>query len=223
MLKDLTALPAVSSLCDLLKAEKINYCHWKSNAAIDRSASGDNDLDLLVSRADAQRFIELLNKLGFKEAQVLPEEQLPGVRDFYSFDEVTTRLIHVHAHFQLVLGHDLSKNYHLPIERSYLDSAVQEELFRLPAPEFELAVFVIRMILKHSTLDAILMRHGSLSASERRELDFLLSLVDLKEFECNSRALFAFHRSGFVRNLRTGIATRMSILETYSNRPTTPA
>jgi hypothetical protein len=181
MLVDSTALSAVIRLCDSLNEEGINYCHWKSNAAIDRSASGDNDLDLLVSRADAQRFTEILYQLGFKEAQVLPEEQLPGIRDFYSFDEVTTRLIHVHAHFQLVLGHDLSKNYHLPLERSYLDSADQGELFRLPAPEFELVVFVIRMILKHSTLDAILMRHGSLSASERRELDFLLFPENLRE------------------------------------------
>jgi thymidylate kinase len=181
MTEDPAALPAVIKLCEILKTEKIDYCHWKSNAAIDRSASGDNDLDLLVSRADTQRFTEILYRLGYKEAQALPEEKLPGIRDFYGYDETTSRLIHVHAHFQLVLGHDLSKNYHLPIERSYLASAVQGDLFRVPAPEIELVVFVIRMVLKHSTLDAILMRHGSLSTSERRELEFLLSPITLEK------------------------------------------
>lgn len=169
------ALSKVVQLCEILKAEKIDYCHWKSNAAIERSASGDNDLDLLVSRSDAQRFTEILYRLGFKEIQVINEEQLPGIRDFYGYDETAARLVHVHLHFQLVLGHDLTKNYHLPIERSYLASAIQGELFRVPAIEFEFAVFVIRMILKHSTLDAILMRHGRLSASESNELEVFLS------------------------------------------------
>jgi hypothetical protein len=180
MSKERAALPSIISLCETLKAEEIDYCHWKSNAAIKRSASGENDLDLLVSRVDAQRFVELLDRLGYKEVRVLPEEQLPGIRDFYGYDETADRLIHVHAHFQLVLGHDLTKNYHLPIERPYLDSSIQCELFRLPAQEFELVVFVIRMILKHSTLDAILMRHGRLSTSERCELEFLLSQINLE-------------------------------------------
>ena len=187
--RDLATLPAIIKLCESLKTEGIDYCHWKSNAAINRSASGDNDLDLLVSRADAQRFVEHLDRLGYKEVHILPEEQLPGIRDFYVYDEIAARLIHVHAHFQLVLGHDLSKNYRLPMEQSYLDSSAQADLFRIPAPEFELVVFVIRMILKHSTWDAIFMRHGSLSDSERCELEFLLSPITLEK----SRAVLEQH------------------------------
>jgi thymidylate kinase len=174
-------LYSVVKLCETLQAEEIDYCHWKSNAAIDRSASGENDLDLLVSRADVQRFINILFKLGFKEADALHEDQLPGVLNFYGYDEISGQFVHVHAHFQLVLGQDFTKNYRLPIERAYLDSAVQADLFRLPSPEFEFVVFIIRMVLKHSTLDTILMRHGYLSASERRELEFLLSPVILEK------------------------------------------
>ena len=168
-------LNLVLRLCETLKEEKINYCHWKSNAALERSAFGENDLDLLVSRNDALHFIDILMQLEFKEAPAAQSEQLPGIRDYYGYDEQSDRLIHVHAHFQLVIGHDLSKNYHIPIEGPFLESAIQGDLFRVPAPEFELAIFVIRMILKHSTLDAIIMRHGSLSDSERLELDFLQS------------------------------------------------
>lgn len=198
MPKEQTALSIVIKLCNVLKAEGIDYCHWKSNAAIDRSASGDNDLDLLVSRAHAQRFTELLSLLDFKEARAFSEEWLPGVQDFYGFDKTTTQLVHIHAHFQLVLGHDLTKNYHLPIEKPYLDSAIQGDLFRIPAPEFELAVFIVRMILKHSTLDTILMQHGNLSVSERCELEFLLSQTNLEKsltavkqnLPCVDRVLF---------------------------------
>jgi thymidylate kinase len=105
------------------------------------------------------------------------------VRDFYGWDEKSGRLVHVHAHYQLILGNDLSKNYRLPIEKAYLESSTQGDLFRVPAPEFELVVLVIRMTLKHSTWDAIFMRHGALSKTERVELDDLaigknLSKVD---------------------------------------------
>jgi thymidylate kinase len=182
-------LGLVASLCKALKDEKINYCHWKSNSALDRSASGENDLDLLVSRIDSRRFIEILLQLGFKEAFSSIELQLPGVRDFYGYDQKADRIIHAHVHFQLVLGHDLSKNYHIPIEKPFLESATQGEVFRIPAPEFELAIFVIRMVLKHSTLDAIMMHNGSLSDSERQELEFLQSHTSIP----NVAAVFGQH------------------------------
>ena len=43
----------------------------------------------------------------------------------------------------------------------------------LPAPEFELAVLVLRMVLKHATWDAMLQMRGALAASEQRELAWL--------------------------------------------------
>jgi len=193
----LPTLDLIVKLCNALADEEINYCHWKSNAALDRSASGENDLDLLVSHIHKQRFTEILCGLDFKEALSSNEDELPGVRDYYGYDLKTGRLIHVHAHFQLILGSDLSKNYRLPLEKVYLASAVQGDLFRVPAPEFEFVVFVIRMILKHSTWDTILMRHGRLSPSERRELDSLLtpeimvrSLSVLQHIPGLSRGLF---------------------------------
>ena len=187
----------VTGLCKTLNTEGINYCHWKSNAAIDRSASGENDLDLLVSRTDAQRFIEILIRLGFKEACSSNAEKLPGVRDFYGYDKKADRIIHVHAHFQLVLGNDLSKNYRIPIESPYLGSATREGLFRLPAPEFELAILVIRLVIKHSTLDTIMMRHGDISTSERMELEFLRT----RSSEPGIAAVFEQHLPYIDRNL----------------------
>jgi thymidylate kinase len=168
-------LSLIRKLCTMLEAEEIVYCHWKSNAALERSASGDNDLDLLVDRGSAQRFTEILWRCGFKEARTTSDCQLPGVLDYYGYDVESDRLVHVHAHYQLILGHDATKSFRLPIERAYLASAVQGDLFRVPSPEFELVVFLIRMVLKHSTWDAIIGREGALAPSERRELSYLQS------------------------------------------------
>ncbi len=182
-MEEQAALNIITDLCEALAAQKIDYCHWKSNAYLDRSASGDNDLDLLVSRGHAQRFLEILFGLGFKESLLPGAEELPGVMSFYGYGPKSGRLVHVHAHFQLVLGNDLFKNYRLPLEKVYLASSVQGDLFRVPAPEFELVVLVIRMVIKHSTWDAILMRHGQLSKTERHELNDLSTEETLSKVE----------------------------------------
>ena len=171
------ALRLVQELCRGLDAEAIDWCHWKSNVALDRSASGENDLDLLVSRADVARFEAVLSRLGFREARVPPERELPGIRDFYGYDGEGDRLIHVHAHTQLVLGHDTTKNVRLPLEGPYLRSCSAQGLFRVPSPEFEYCVLIVRMMLKYSTWDAILCSDARLSAGERRELEDLAPRV----------------------------------------------
>ncbi len=166
-------LDLVAALSVALADAHVVYCHWKSNEALDRSLSGDNDLDLLVARSDQARFLEVLAALGFKAAHLPPNREVPAVRHFYGLDRATGRLVHVHAHFRLVLGDDTTKNFWLPVEDAYLASRSTGDVLPLPAPELELAVLVLRMVLKHSTWDAQLQRRGSLSASERRELAWL--------------------------------------------------
>ncbi len=176
-------LRLVTELCEALRVEKVAYCHWKSTAALERSACGENDLDLLVSRTDSSRFSAILARLSFKEAWSPREQMAVGVRDYYGCDSETGRLVHVHAHHQLVLGHDLTKNYHLPIEQSYVESAIPSGMFSVPAPEFEYIAFLIRMVLKHCTWDAILTGQGHLSDDERQEMAYL-------EFRANRARVF---------------------------------
>jgi thymidylate kinase len=166
-------LDLVVELCEALSRRGVDYCHWKSNEAIDRSASADNDLDLLVSREHAVRFTEVVHALGFKQARQSPAKEFPGVLHFIGVDPKTKKFVDIHAHYQLVVGDDMTKNHRLPIERAYLASCHQGPVFRVPAPEFELAALVIRLVLKHATWDAKLTFQGSLAASERREVDFL--------------------------------------------------
>lgn len=175
---DAVALELVERLCGALRAEGVRYCHWKSNEALGRSASGDNDLDLLVDRRHAAGFDEILARLGFKHARGPSAKEVPSVFHAYGYDAPSGRLVHVHAQYQLVLGDDATKGYRVPIEAAYLAGATQGPLFRVASPELELLVFVIRMTLKHATWDAMASRQGRLSASERRERDDLLSSAD---------------------------------------------
>jgi hypothetical protein len=184
-------LTLVLELCHELWRAGVRYCHWKSNDALDRSATGENDLDLLVHRADAQTFAAVLARLGFRRALAPAGREHPGVSHHYGLDP-TGAYVHVHAHFQLVLGDDTSKNVRLPLEVAYLASSRCEHVFPTPAPEFELAVFVVRMMLKHATWDAVAIGNGRLGAAERRELAWLTTRADLADV----RRVVARHLSG---------------------------
>ena len=175
-------LPLILRLAHLLQESSISYCHWKSNAAIDRSACGDNDLDLLIDRSDVARFTELLSHLGFARAHK-KGASIAGIESFYGFDAEADRLVHVHAHYQLVLGDDRTKNYRLPIEDAYVRSATQAGIFKLPSPGFEYVVFVVRMTLKYCTWDEILWtamrgRRAGPKRSEREEFEYLRARTD---------------------------------------------
>ncbi|MGH3135633.1 MAG: hypothetical protein ACRDPV_03960 [Gaiellaceae bacterium] len=175
-------LALIDALARLLDEGGVRYCHWKSNAAIDRSATGDNDLDLLVHRGDVRKLTEILSRLGFVRADK-PGSSIPGIESFYGFDADADRLVHVHAHYQLVLGDDRTKNYRLPIEDAYLDSTTRTGFLALPSAEFEYVVFVVRMILKYCTWDEIAWcaargRRAGPSRTESGELAYLEARVD---------------------------------------------
>jgi len=175
-------LPLVLRLGRLLEEWGVSYCHWKSNLAIGRSACGDNDLDLHVHRNDARLFTELLSYLGFTRARK-SGATIAGTESFYGFDAEADRLVHVHAHYLLILGDDRTKNYRLPVEDAYIRSAKQADIFKLPSAEFEYVIFMFRMILKYCTWDEILWsamrgRRAGPSRTEREELAYLAARAD---------------------------------------------
>ncbi len=194
-------LPLVADLARSLHDAGISYCHWKSNAALDRSLSGRNDLDLLVDRADLDRFLACLHALGFHAARIAPERHVPGLLDYYGYDPASQRLLHVHLHTHLVLGDDETKNYRLPIEGAYLASVgdpndpaftIDGVTLPVPAPELEYLVLVLRLVLKHCPWDALLARKGRPTASERNELTYLEAQLDPARLDRTIRALLPF-------------------------------
>ena len=173
----------VAQLAEALDEREVRYCHWKSNTAIARSETGENDLDLLVDRRDAVAFREVLSQAGFSRAERQGKPLPPGKEDYFGHDPASGRLVHVDAHYQLVLGHDRTKNYRIPLEPEFLDQSQRQGLFRLPPPELEYVVLLVRMVLKYAIWDEVLWqtlrgRRAGLKASEQEELADLESRID---------------------------------------------
>jgi thymidylate kinase len=171
----------IGDLLTMLDAEKIRYCHWKSNWKIERWLRAEGDLDLLIRNADVCQFTSIVSRMGFKKALPPADKDLPGVINYYGYDAKTGKFIHIHAHYQLVFGHDLTKNYRLPIESALLDSAVAHGAVRLTAPEIELILFVVRMVLKFSAAETFARRaagtYENFSGAIRREIEYLESQI----------------------------------------------
>lgn len=174
-------IPLVARLCQKLAERGVSYCHWKSNWKLDEWLTGEGDLDLLIDRKDAASFTSVVTGLGFKQAEPTRDRDVPGVLNFYGFDAGAGRFVHLHVHYQLILGHDLTKNYRLPIEKPYLESASAAlGPMPTPAPEFEFVVYVLRMVLKYTAAETLLrrVRGKSPSSAVQRELEQLEARSD---------------------------------------------
>ena len=178
-----TPIPLVVRLARELADAGVVYCHWKSNEALHLSETGENDLDLLVGRRHVRSFVEVLSRCGFSRVERRGTPRVPGMDHYFGYDSEADRFVHIHAHFQLVLGHDRTKNYRLPIEEAYLASRSIGSVLPVHSAEFEYLVFLIRMVLKYAIADeiawnAVRRANGGPSKSEKRELAQLRGLID---------------------------------------------
>jgi len=193
------ALRLIVDLCAALEEAGVAWCHWKSNAALDRSATGENDLDLLIHPASAGRFAGVLARFDFRLTFPPADERIPGILDYYGLDAPSGRLVHVHAHHSLTVGHDFTKNIHLPIEQAYVQSARMQGIFRVPAPELEYLLLVIRLMLKHAAWETLALGHGEVPPGARGEMTYLQERLDrgrlhallIEHLPCVSPELFA--------------------------------
>ncbi len=198
--KSIVILPLVEQLLAELHESQIPYCHWKSNIDLDKSFRGLGDLDLLVDRRYSSSFNQIALSLGFKRAVVDHERQFPGIEDYLGWDRQSDLLIHLHVHYQLVLGATYVKSIHLPWEQAILRTSQEQGPIRISAPEPELLLFVVRSILKVRLFDLI--RGWKGSARNVEELRYLsaraTTIRSFSEFLTASRLSREFFEKLFV-------------------------
>jgi thymidylate kinase len=93
----------------------------------------------------------------------------PGVEHHLGLDRETGELFHLHVYYRLVLDGGAAGDYRLRLEPEILDSARRVDGVRVPAPEMELAVLVLRLILAYRDRDGLKDALGRRSPGVKQE------------------------------------------------------
>ncbi|MEP5625730.1 MAG: hypothetical protein ABJP82_24415, partial [Hyphomicrobiales bacterium] len=144
----------ILALFDDFHTEKIKYCHFKSNNNLEPALNGVDDLDLLVSQADKDRFMSIIAKRGFRLAHDRGEKPTPFVFHFFGADPETGLLVHLHVYFRLITGGSILKNHWIRVEDMLLSSAEPRGpagVF-IPSAEADLILFVLRKLIEQPSI-----------------------------------------------------------------------
>ena len=144
----LDRLELANSLFTTLDVDGVAYNHWKSNEHLQAAVRGQTDLDLLVRPDQREVFVAIIGKLGFVPMLAPEVRRVPGLESYLGFDGATGSLLHLDVHYRLVLGEQLIKNHHLPLEDWLLDGENRLEGVRVPAPSREFLLLYVRSMLK---------------------------------------------------------------------------
>ena len=215
-------------LGDALEAGSISYCRWKGHR---RPYRPGGDVDLLVADADVAATLPRLQALGFK--RVVPAVDAgPGDLHFLGLDPASGDLVHAHVQTAVLVGPPWRTRYRLPVDAALRASAVRRGALRVPAPDLELIVLVLRLVLSATRGD--LLRRGEpwwletrrdeLAAVERdttaeaalRAARELLAEVDPALFAACRDVLRPGTRARYRWRVRQRLAGRLA---TYAVRP----
>jgi len=137
------ALAVAVRVLAALEKEHVRYCHWKSVWAIERSLSGESDLDLLIDRRQSRYAQEVLARCGFKRFMATEATGYSAVEDYVGLDPEAGRLVHCHVHYRLILGEPNLKSYRLPWEKLLLDTRRLDATTNIYVAESNLEMLVL--------------------------------------------------------------------------------
>jgi len=174
-------LSLVSSLFADFEREDIRYCHWKSNFHLDAALEGKTDLDILVTREQSIEIRKILHKNSFRLFSGVGFLRYSSIEDFVGMDNETTSLVHVHLHYELVVGKKFLKGTHLPFEKEILRTRKKSlEGIYVIDPNVEVIVLLIRSVIKGEGLSETLFH----------ELQWLMERIDMCEIISFSELFF---------------------------------
>jgi energy-coupling factor transporter ATP-binding protein EcfA2 len=142
------ALPLVIKLHEHMCNRNINYCHFKSNEHLNAAVNGDTDLDLLFDYNQHEKVSEVLISLGFQKFKTVWFASYPFVEDYIAINR--GKVVHVHAHFKLILGESKVKSYIFPWDEEILNSKIFSDEFGIYTsnPINEMLLLIVRTALK---------------------------------------------------------------------------
>lgn len=137
--------------------KNIEYCHWKSNQHFDKALIGVDDLDILINKDQKNNLLQILSELNFKHFYTPTTRSYVGIEDWLGFDTETGIIIHLHLHYNLIVGEKHLKGFHLPFEKSILSNRRYDENQKvyMSAYHDEMLLLILRLGMKNRKRDFI--------------------------------------------------------------------
>lgn len=146
--------PIVGRLIREWNTADINYCHWKGVGNLSMSFQALTDLDILISTESYKKAEAIALSLGFVALKTAECRAYPSVLDFIAYDKKIDRFVHLHLHYQLMMGDKWVVAYRLPLEYFYLKNKKWNELYKtwMVSPEDEFITFFARRSVKQKNI-----------------------------------------------------------------------
>ena len=173
-----------SSMFNALDAGHVDYVSWKSNEHLAEALRGETDVDLLISSEHHRRFVAIVDRLGFVEMRLPQARHVPGLTGYLGYDGSSGVLLHLDVCYRLILGEQLIKNHHLPLEEWLLTDSDELVGVRVPSPAREFLILYVRAMLKTTARQLFrAARRGGSPFPERiqREASWLAGRIDSSE------------------------------------------
>lgn len=125
---------------------KVIYCNWKGTSKIEEGLEGVSDIDVLMSDKDNILASQLLERAGFIKAKTQWIYRFKGIEDWIGMDKSTGKLIHIHLHYRMIVGHPCTMEHSLPWKDEVLSSRIllPNGIYTV-SPEWEMLVFLVRI------------------------------------------------------------------------------
>lgn len=177
-------LEIVKLLVDNLAENKATYCHFKSNEHLDAALWGDTDLDILFDSEQVSLVEDAIFRAGFIRMKAVGNRKYQGIEDYIGIDDKEGKIVHIHAHYQLVGGESGVKPYHIKLEKQLLNNAQvysSDCKILVARPEDELLLLLVRAALKLSVKNRWTSKFKDklYSGDDLREFRWLVQRVSL--------------------------------------------
>src|SRR5438445_2215301 len=105
--------------------------------------------------------------------------------------------------------------YSLPIEQPYLESASGGDFFRVPGPEFEFIIFVLRMVLRFSWNTLLRSERATRLAAIQNEFCYLKNRLDRDNLHAVLSRYFPFLEPAFFARCSQSLESHASVWARY--------
>ena len=179
----------VHNTLNALNKAGIQYCHFKSNEHLEAALSGETDLDLLFVNEAYDKVNELLLEFGYHKFKTAWFVSYPYVEDYIAISD--GKIVHIHAHFKLILGESKVKSYILPWGEEILKNSVFLADYNIytAKPVDEMLLLIVRTALKLPFITSHYQNKRD-TKDATREFEWLKQRVTKKELTKLAEAKF---------------------------------